>query len=225
MKRLNAYLFAYKEKKLAIYLAFYIIIAAVGMFLINEGNVKEKSILLSLGIGFIGVSMGVFFFLAYDYLESRRGFLKALLKIIGVISMICVFIAHFYVDITKQHLFLETIFLRCDFKNIFKAGLILFSYVYCLFVRKIYRITIKNYFSEDKKLLIQFLLPIICYIISLFFLLIGLTITIILIMGHFVVDYKNQQNEIIMFNNYKGDQKFKNEKLYEEMKKRGKQKI
>ena len=230
MNKLDIYLTINKKIKTALYIIFYSLFYLVGNYVVFVGLVSENLFLYSFGLALTTVSYGIFFFIACEIGEKSRK-VRTIFTIIGFSSLILTNLSHVGIDLVGEHLHLKTLLLRCDIENVLRSGLPTFSYLYSMLVARVYRNNLHNYVGEGKKLLIQILLPFICYVATLGLLLIGLsTIVIVLIILLLTWrPFKKEiiQNEIIMFNKdfCDLDKDFRTKNLYEQMKRRGKQKI
>ena len=194
MNKLDTYYITHKKQKFLVYLIFYSIIFLTGVFYLK--NVIEESLLyedfseemligISIGLSLITISTGFLFFLGYDFLERK------IFNVIGILVIIILTIIHFLYNCLAGILTLEGFLLGCPAGYGWSFGLACASHLYVFVVRRIYRATNENYVSESKKLLIQILLPFVCFLIMAFFIRISLGILAMFVVGFIFIDGKS----------------------------------
>jgi hypothetical protein len=215
-----------KKIKIASYIIFYSLFYLVGSCATYAGLMIENYFMYSFGLALTTVSYGIFFFIACEIGEKSRK-VRNIFTIIGFVSLILINLSHIGIDLLGEHLELKTLLLRCDIDNVLRSGLPTFSYLYSLLVARTYKRNLLKDVGEGRKILTQILLPFVCYFINLGLLLIGLS-SIVLILIILLLTWRPfRKDELIMFNDdiYELGRDFRTKNLYEQMKRKGKQKL
>ncbi len=196
MNAIDIYYIKNKKMKFIVYLMFYLVLAITGVFCFKsavdgyfsfEENINKILINLSFGFSCLTFSTGFFFFLGYDFYE------KKIFNIIGFCIMIILAILHFIFNCLVGIITFEAFLLGCPDGYGWIFGLATASHLYVMFVRKIYRITIDKYIGESKKMLIQMLLPFVCFLIMSFFISFSLGILCIVLMAVMFMDMNSNK--------------------------------
>ncbi|MBQ8292662.1 MAG: hypothetical protein IJX78_02495 [Bacilli bacterium] len=188
MNRFNVYLMKNKKAKYLIYLTFYVVIGTVGLALLVESCGKKDLLMISQSLSLLTFALGAFYFMGYDFLEHKSEILKRVCKITGFLLMLGLTVIHLIIDIKIEAISFEIFLLGCKPKFVWELGLACSSYIYFVVVRRLYRTTVENYVSEDKRLLIQLFLPLICFLAMSLFMRIGLAWLCFLVVAYIFMD-------------------------------------
>ena len=199
MNAIELYFIMHKKAKFAVYLilyllfmlaAFYCFRTAGKEYLALDGSVNKMLISLSFYFSCMTFSMGFFFFLGYDFFE------KTVFNIVGYCIMITLTILHLVFNCGVRIITLEAFLLGCPDGYGWIFGFATASHLYALVVCKIYRITTERYVSESKKMLIQILLPLACFLIMSFFISFSIGIFCLFVVGLVFVDTRSNKKTI-----------------------------
>lgn len=201
MNAIDIYFIRNKKAKFAVYLILYLLFmlaaqycfrTAANEYLALDGSVNKMLISLSFYFSCMTFSMGFFFFLGYDFFE------KTVFNIVGYCIMITLTILHLVFNCGVGIITLEAFLLGCPDGYGWIFGFATASHLYALVVCKIYRVTTERYVSESKKMLIQILLPLACFLIMSFFISFSIGIFCLFVVGFVFVDSISNKKTIKM---------------------------
>lgn len=201
MNAIELYFIMHKKAKFAVYLILYLFFmlaaqycfrTAANEYLALDGSANKMLISLSFYFSCMTFSTGFFFFLGYDFFE------KTVFNIVGYCIMITLTILHLVFNCGVGIITLEAFLLGCPDGYGWIFGFATASHLYALVVCKIYRVTTERYVSESKKMLIQILLPLACFLIMSFFISFSIGIFCLFVVGFIFVDSISNKKTIKM---------------------------
>ncbi len=164
-------------------LLFYLVLFIIGVVMIINGALKFKTtgeilenaiIIHSIGVAFLTMSVGFFFFLVYVFFEYGKTYQKVVFNIIGIATMVEFTIYHVIFDNIVGILNVNTLFLGVPNKYVLPFGAAGMAYIYILVVRRVFKACKNNLINRRVIFLIHILLPLACFLITTLFMFIGI---------------------------------------------------
>lgn len=164
-------------------LLFYLVLFIIGVILIISGALKfrttgeilENAIIVhSIGVAFLTMSVGFFFFLVYVFFEYGKTYQKVIFNIIGIVTMVELTIYHVIFDNIVGLLNVNTLFLGVPNEYVLPVGAASMAYIYVLVVRRVFKACKNSLISRKGIFIIHILLPLACFLITTLFMFIGI---------------------------------------------------
>ncbi len=204
-----------RKIRVLVYSVFYGIIGLLGLFVFLENVFLFNDFVeTSVGISLMIISTGILFYLGYDFLENKFALWKTLCKIFGIILIANLGIVNTVIIMLAEASEQGFYFIFENMECIILWGIIFSANIYGLVARRVHRHIVINYYSENQKFLVHVLLPFVCFVIGLIFMLLCFFGIYIMYVVLVFVDNKINREKLLTISYKNKKQPYKNENIY-----------